>query len=259
MKETADVAGCLQKSELILHQILSLPPDYCVMIAPCPTSAYCISVFAAMMAQDPLSTQDQISSSILPFAVLHDAYCEHFQQGSNKTGHFKTATSLTGCHNWNLGDTSNPMDADGLRMAVHSNRVAALLHQPYAYPRGFRHLSLTDVVAICQCPSFSCSVSVIVDATEGLPPEAESSRGSMLETELKFFIEHGANLVLMPPLHRVGGVSRCTVVIGTSALLDGVRQQLSKLQRRVCLPLICEPHELIATVVTYKALQELIP
>jgi len=71
MKETADVAGCVQKTEIILHQILSLPSDYGVMVAPCPASAYCIAVFAAMIAQDPLSTHHQISSSSLPLTVLH--------------------------------------------------------------------------------------------------------------------------------------------------------------------------------------------
>ncbi len=262
MKETTDVSQCLELSQVVLRQILSLGSDYGVVIAPSPTSAYCLSLFAAMVTQDSISANGLVSLA-QPFAVIHDTFCDAKQgicgssSSSVPSGPFRTATSLTGCYNWNLGDAAHPMDWDGLRMALRSNRIAAMVYQPYAYSNCLRHLSLADMASACHLRNSSLSsnlVTVIVDAT-GMPTRSLNT-GNALTLEITRFLEQGADLILMPSLQRLGGLTRSSIVVGRASHLGSLREKMAEIQARVCIPLTCLPHEVVATVVTYKTLQE---
>lgn len=260
MKETADFASCLDAFDTIMRQIFSLGPEHSIIITPCPASAYCVAIFACMMAVDPLSVTSQVCSRNLPLAVIHDACCAHFQHHSSRSrselGLLKTGTSLTGCYNWNLGDAVYPMDREALRSALQSNRVAAVLYQPYAYAQQSPHLSLKDVSRAChsQGSAHTCNVSVVVDGTDML--SHISNVGDAVVPEMKFFLEQGADVVLMQPLDKLGGVSRSCVLVGAASLLGCVRESMTALQSQVCLPLFCQPHDLVDAIVTYKALQD---
>lgn len=253
MKETADVAGCCEASDAIMRQILSLGPEYNVIISPSCASAYSIAVFASMIHLDPLSVSNQVSpNASSPLAVLHDACCSHAQTSDSDLGPIKSCTGLTGSYNWNLGDATYPMDRDMLTMALHSNRVAAVFYQPYAYIERSKHLSLRDVSSVCH--SRGCSgVSVIVDATT--MPTNIANLGRVV-AEVKYFFEQGANMILLPSTDRFRGGSRSSVLVGVASLLSKVWRSMVLLQKLICLPLLCQPHELVGTVVAYKALQD---
>ena len=254
MKETADVASCCEASDAIMRQILSLGTEYSVIVSPSCASAYSIAIFASMICLDPLSVSSQVSpNSFSPLAVVHDACCAHALTMSSDLGPIKSCTGLTSSYNWNLGDTTYPMDRDMLKMALHSNRVAAVFYQPYAYIERSKHLSLREVSNICH--SRGCSgVSVIVDSTTMPTNLANLER---VVAEVRYLFEQGANMILLPSTDRFGGGFRSCVLVGVASLLSKVWRSIVLLQKQICLPLLCQPHELVATVVAYKALQDI--
>lgn len=254
MKETVDVTSCCETSDVIMRQILSLGPEYNVIISPSCASAYSTAVFASMIHLDPLSVSSQISSKTSSLlAVIHDACCAHMHTSDSDLGPVKTCTGLTGSYNWNLGDATYPMDRDMLKMALHSNRVAAVFYQPYAYIERSKHLSLREVCSICHSRGYS-EVTVIVDATT--ISAHFSHLGRVVMAEVKHFFEQGADMILLPPTDKLGGGSRSCVLVGITSLLNKVWRSIVLLQKQICLPLLCQPHELVGTVVAYKALQD---
>lgn len=253
MKHTPDNTVLLEGAESIMRQVLSLGQGYNVLVSPTTTSAYAVAIFASMLRMDPLSVSDQISSRVSsPLAVLHDACCAHHASSSSDLGPIKTSTALTGAYNWNLGDMTYPMDRDMVKMAVQSNRVAAVFYQPYAYIERCQHISLEVLSGVCH--TRGCEVAVIVDATT--MPSQQASTLAKLTAELKSFLERGADLVLMPSADRLRGHCSSCVLIGVSSLLSKVWRSIGLLQKQVCLPLLCLPHDLVGTLVTYKALQD---
>lgn len=250
MKQTPDEMLLSESAEAVMRQILSLGHGYNVIISPTSASAYAIAVFASMLRMDPLSVSSQISSRLSsPLAVLHDTCCS--QMSNLELGPIKTCTVLTGSYNWNLGDMTYPMDKDMVRMAVQSNRVAAVFYQPYAYIEKSQHISLETLSAVCH--SRGSDVSVIVDAST-MPTNHINLK--KLVAELKRFFSQGADLVLLPSVDKLHGQSHSSVLVGVSSLLSKVWRSIVLLQKQVCLPLLCLPHDLVGTVVTYKALQE---
>ena len=250
MKQTPDDSLLSEAAEVVMRQILSLSQGYNIIITPTSAAAYTIAVFASMLRTDPLSVSSQISSSVsCPLAVLHDACCA--QMANSDLGPIKTCTALTGSYNWNLGDMTYPMDKDMVRMAVQSNRVAAVFYQPYAYIEKSQHISLETVSAICH--SRGSDVAVIVDASTMPTTHLNLEK---LVTEVKMFFEQGADLVLLPSVDKLHGQSHSSVLVGVSSLLCKVWRSIVLLQKQVCLPLLCHPHDLVGTVVAYKALQD---
>lgn len=251
MKESpSDKMLLSEAAESIMQQMLSLGHGYSIVISPTLASAYTIAVFASMLRMDPLSVSSQISSRLSsPPAVLHDSCCS--QMSSSDLGPIKTCTALTGSYNWNLGDMTYPMDKDMVRMAVQSNRVAAVFYQPYAYIEKSQHVSLETLSAVCH--SRGADVAVIVDAST-MPTNHINLR--KLVAELKEFFSQGADLVLMPSVDKLHGQSHASVLVGVSSMLSKVWRSIVLLQKQVCLPLLCLPHDLVGTVVAYKALQE---
>lgn len=248
MKGAPDNTVLLEAAEVIMRQVLSLGQGYNVIISPTTASAYTIAVFASMLRTDPLSVSSQISSRLSsPLAVLHDSCCA--QTSNSELGPIKTCTALTGAYNWNLGDMTYPMDKDMVRMAVQSNRVAAVFYQPYAYIEKSQHIPLEVVSSVCH--SRGSDVAVIVDASTMPTGNITLSK---LVGELKGFLDQGADLVLMPSVDKLHGQSHASVLVGVSSLLSKVWRSIMLLQKQVCLPLLCLPHDQVGTVVAYKAL-----
>lgn len=250
MKQTPDKMLLSEGAESIMQQILCLGQGFSVVISPTLASAYTVAVFASMLRMDPLSVSSQISSRLSsPPAVLHDSCCS--QMPNSELGPIKTCTALTGSYNWNLGDMTYPMDKDMVRMAVQSNRVAAVFYQPYAYIEKSQHVSLDTLSSVCH--SRGSDVAVIVDAST-MPTLHINLR--KLVAELKAFFSQGADLVLMPSMEKLHGQSHASVLVGVSSMLSKVWRSITLLQKQVCLPLLCLPHDLVGTIVAYKALQE---
>ena len=251
MKQTPDETNLFEASEAIMKQILSLGMNYNVIISPSTASAYAIAVFASMLKVDPLSVSSQISSRLSsPLAVIHDSCCA--QVSNSELGPLKSCTALTGSYNWNLGDMTYPMDKDMLRMAVLSNRVAAVFYQPYAYIEKSQHITLEALSSVCH--SRGSDVTIVVDASI-MPTHYINLK--KLVAEVKGFFDQGADLVLMPSVEKLHGQSHSAVLVGVSRLLNKVWRSIALLQKQVCLPLLCLPHDLVGTVVAYKALQDM--
>lgn len=252
MKHTPDGVSLSEAAEIVMQQILSLGPGYNVIISPTSASAYTVAVFASMLRMDPLSVSNQISSRLSsPLAVLHDSCCAQCSSTSTELGPIKTCTALTGSYNWNLGDMTYPMDRDMVRMAVQSNRVAAVFYQPYAYIGKSQHVTLEALSTVCHM--HGSDVAVIVDAST-MPTQHINLR--KLVADVKGFFSQGADLVLMPSVEKLHGQSHASVLVGVSNLLSKVWRSIMLLQKQVCLPLLCLPHDLVGTVVAYKALQD---
>lgn len=250
MRHAPDSTAVSEAAESMMRQILSLGQGYNIIISPTTASAYTVAIFASMLRMDPLSVSGQISSKLSsPLAVLHDSCCA--LTSNSDLGPIKTCTALTGAYNWNLGDMTYPMDRDMVKMAVQSNRVAAVFYQPYAYIEKSQHISLEVLSGVCH--SRGCDVAVIVDASN-MP--THNINLSKLTAEVKAFFNRGADLVLMPAVDRLCGHSHSCILAGASNLLSKVWRSIGLLQKQVCLPLLCLPHDLVGTVVTYKALQD---
>ena len=169
----------------------------------------------------------------------------------SELGPVKSCTGLTNSYNWNLGDATYPMDRDMLKMALNSNRVAAVFYQPYAYIERSKHMSLREVSDVCRsCRCFD--VAVIVDASNMPTYFTNLMR---VVTEVRYLFEQGADMVMLPTSDKFGGGPHSCVLVGVVSLLGKVRRSMTVLQKQICLPLLCQPHELIGTVVAFKALQ----
>lgn len=250
MKHTPNEINLAEACEAIMRQILSLDQGHNIIISPTVASAYSIAVFASMLKMDPLSISRQISSQFTsPLAIIHDSCCA--DASNMETGLIKTSTALTGAYNWNLGGMMYPMDKDMLRMAVQSNRVAAVFYQPYAYNDRTQHISLEVLSSICH--SRGSDVSVIVDAT--IMPTHHISLKKLV-SEMGSFFRQGADLVILPSVNKLHGQSYSSVLVGVSSLLGKIWRSIALLQKHICLPLLSLPHDLVGTVVAYKALQD---
>ena len=250
MRCTPDHTALCEAAESTMRQILSLGQGYNILVSPSTASAYTVAIFASMLRMDPLSVSGQICSKVSsPLAVLHDSCCA--LSSNSDLGPIKTCTALTGAYNWNLGDMTYPMDKDMVKMAIQSNRVAAVFYQPYAYIEKSQHITLEVLSGVCH--SRGCDVAVIVDASN-MP--MQNINLTNLTAELRTFFELGADLVLMPSAEKLYGHSHACILVGVSSLLSKVWRSIGLLQEQVCLPLLCLPHDLVGTVVTYKALPE---
>ena len=246
LKQTVDPVSLTKSCEAHMIQTLSLSADdHTVIIAPSRAAAYIIAVSASMLKIDPLSINHCIASRQgLPLAVLHDACCH----GNQDSGPLKTCTSLTGAYNWNLGDLASPMDRRMLGMAIRSNRVAAMLYQPYAYKTHCQHILLQEVSSSCH--TLVDDVTVIVDGDA----MRRQTRSQFVFTIKEFFTQ-GADVILLPDTEDFQGPSQTCAMIGKAALLKQVSKNISLLQSQIAIPLICASHDLVGTVVTYKTFE----
>ena len=239
MKQTVDPMQLAEASEAYLLKNLGLGTGYSVVVAPSQAAAYLIAVAASMVRIDPLCVSQQIQRHH-PLTVIHDACCP--------AGSLKNCTSLlAGIVNWNLGSLTTPMDRQMLSMAITSNRVAAVFHQPYCYPKSCQYTPLAAIGSVCHSQS---TVSVIVDA--GGVPIHQLSLVKFI-TIIKELFTQGADFVLLPETHKILGPPQTCLLIGKSGLLKHV--DVSLLQSQLCLPLSCTPYDQIGTVVAYKTHQ----
>ena len=243
MQHIADPTQLSKACGDYLRQNLGLGSMYSVVVAPNQAAAYVIAVAASMLRVDPLSINQQLtsqrSSSLL--AVIHDACC--------LGNPLKACTPLIGAINWNLGGVNTPMDKSTLTMALAHNRVAAVLYQPYAYPKRCQWMPLQDISEVCNTRNM---VAVIVDATD--MPVQELSLVKFI-TSVKHFFINGADMVLLPKTEKIRGPPQTCVLVGKSVILEEVLQNIALLQSQICLPLTSTSYELVGTVVAYKTVQ----
>ena len=120
-----------------------------------------------------------------------------------------------------------------------------------SYIEKSQHVSLETLSAVCH--SRGSDVAVIVDAST-MPTNHINLR--KMVAEIKSFFTQGADLVLLPSVDKLHGQSHASVLVGVASMLGKVWRSITLLQKQVCLPLLCLPHDLVGTVVAYKALQE---
>ena len=242
MKQRADHSLLTEAANSYLVQTLGLPEGMVTHVAPSRAAAYVSVVAASMLRIDPLSVSHKTSSQrCCPMAVVHDACCS--------SEPLKACSSLVGAYNWNLGSPNSPMDKQTLSSAITSNRVAAVFHQPYAYPLGCVHMSIPVIASICH--NRDLETSVIVD-TSGLV--VQRFIVTQFVNLIKELCAKGADIVLLPETRLFKGPAHTCLVIGKASVLsEGVRN-LSLLQSSLALPLHCPSYDLIGTVVAYKAM-----
>ena len=244
MKHKVDPLKLMEAAQTYLHQNLALSADYCVLVAPSRAAAYVLALTASMLRIDPLSINQQVSArQSSPLAIIHDSCCQN-------TSFPKTFTSLLGAYNWNLGSPMDPMEKHSLTQAVKSNRVAAILHQPYAYPKWCQHTPLEVISVICH--TRDTEVAVIVDMSN--MPVQTLTLLQFITTIKELFLK-GADVVLLPDTEVFQGPPHTCVLMGRSSLMKRVPEHSALLQLQLGFPLICTPYDLVGTVVAYKTLQ----
>lgn len=144
-----------------------------------------------------------------------------------------------------------PMEKESLTQAVKSNRVAAVLHQPYSYPKWCDHISLEMISTACHAQD--TQVAVIVDMSN-MPVQTLTLLQFI--TTLKELFSKGADVVLLPDTELFQGPPHTCVLIGKSSLMKRISQHSALLQSQLGFPLICTPYDLIGTVVAYKTLRD---
>lgn len=226
-----------------LHQNLGLASGCSVLVAPSRAAGYLLAIAASMLQVDSLSVNQQVSSQkSTPLAIIHDSCCEATS--------LKMCTSLVGGINWNLGTLTTPMSKQMLSMAISSNRVAAVFHQPYGYPKHCQYVSLPELSSVCH--SRNVNISIVIDASR-MPVQTLSL--VQIITTVKEFLTQGADAILLPEMEHFRGPPQTCLLIGNTRLLQDVAQNIPLLQSQICLPLTCTTYDLMGTVVAYKTFQ----
>lgn len=249
MCHTPDPAKLARACETSLRRTLGLGAGTTVVVAPSRAAAYLSAVAACMLRLDPLSVGLPLGGGGArpspSLAVLHEA--------CSRERVLKTCTPLLGAFNWNLGTGMQPTTRQELASAVASNRVAAIFHQPFALPEHCRLVSLREIGQVCRARN---ATSVVVDLG-GMTMREVPLAGTV--AKIQEFFAQGADALLLPETEEIGGPPRTSLLLGRSALLEGVAQNASLVQSRVAVPLTCIPSELVGTVVAYSALNSAEP
>lgn len=242
LKSTADSVQLAHVSSQSLLSALKLPTSTLVaLVSPSRAAAYITSLAAILTKQNLLCINSQIIQiNPAPPVILHDTCCE--------AGSPKLCSSLVGACNWNMGTHTNPMDQEILRMAISSNRVVAILHRPYIYPRSSRFLPLDAISSISHAAN--SHIGLIVDCA-GMTGNSLAD----LTSTLQEIITKGADLIMLPNTDYFQGPPHTCVLVGRAALLAGMWDQLSLLQRQLGLPLLCSAYDTVGSVVAFKSLQ----
>lgn len=242
LKSTADPAQLAHVSSQSLLSALKLPTSPLVaLVSPSRATAYIISLAAVLTKQHLLSINSQITqTNPVPPVILHDTCCE--------VGSPKMCSSLVGACNWNVGTHTNPMDQDMLQMVLSSNRVVAVFHRPYIYPRNSAFLPLDTLSSISR--GVNSDIGLIVDCA-GMTGNSLAN----LTSTLQEIITKGADLIMLPNTDYFQGPPHTCVLVGRAALLGGMWDQVSLLQRQLGLPLLCSAYDTVGSVVAFKSLQ----
>lgn len=242
LQSTADPAQLAYASSQSLLSALRLSTStLAALVSPSRAAAYLTSLAAILTKQNLLCINSNITqTNSAPPIILHDTCCE---AGSPRVYSF-----LVGACNWNLGAHAKPLDQEMLQMAISSNRVVAMFHRPYVYPRNFRHLQLDTLRSIFD--SQNSDIGLIVDC-------ANTSGNSLadLTGNLQGMIMKGADLIMLPNTEYFQGPPHTCVLIGRAALLGSMWDQLSLLQQQLGLPLLCSAYDTVGSVVAFKSLQ----
>lgn len=216
-----------------LTQILDLPDDYSVMLCPSRAVAYVLSVASCMCSVDPMSiqTMNKLKSS-RPLVIVHDASC---CQDST----LPALASLVGGFCWFLGGPSTPMDRHTLSMAITSNRIAAVVHEPRLQHSRNTAMSLKYLSTLCH----KSNVSVVVD-------NEEVSRDN-IATTIRDQVECNVDAAIVP-ISTIGGPGETSMLIITHPLYRELCQNFETLQSLVAFPLTVPVHEILGALVTVK-------
>ena len=241
LKHTTDPTQLAQAASQSLVDIFNLSPSTSVaLVSPSRAAAYVLCLSAVLMRQDHFCPNPWITrTSFTPPIILHDTLCE--------TGSPKACSSLVGATNWNLGTRTAPMDREMLQTVVSSNRVAAVFHRPFAYPANSTFPDLGAISSICK----THNVAIIVDYS-GMSVGCGLAQ---LTSTLREMVMKGADLIMLPDTEHFQGPPHTCVVVGKTDLLSSPFDQLSSLQSRLPLPLLCSAHDTVGSVVAFKSLQ----
>ena len=247
LQSTANPVQLAQAASKSLVMIFGLSDSTAALVCPSRAAAYVTALVAILLKQDPLSVNPQISQKTAsPPTVLHDTCCQ--------AGSPKLCSSLVGACNWNLGTPTTPMDRDMLQMAVASNRVTAVFHRPYVYPRKSLFLQLHTLSSVCHTREPANNVAVIVDCSN-MPATGDSLVAAKFSPTLREMLMRGADLIMLPDTEHFQGPPNTCVLIGGAALLGNMCQQLPLLQSQLGLPLLTTTYDTVGSVVAFKALQ----
>ena len=100
-----------------------------------------------------------------------------------------------------------PMDKTCLAAALQLNRIAAIVHQPFAYLSYQKYIPLHSLVSLCEVRR--TFVSVIVDASQ-MPHDVMRSR---FTEKIQEFFSQGAAAVLLPATENVKGPPSTSVLM----------------------------------------------
>ena len=229
----ADVNQMRNSVDNYLTQILDLPGDYSVMLCPSRAVAYVLSVASCMCSVDPMSiqTMNKLRNS-RPLVIVHDASsC----QGST----LPALASLVGGFCWFLGGPSTPMDRHTLSMAITSNRIAAVVHEPRLQQSRNSSMSLKYLSTLCH----KSNVSVVVD-------NEEVSKDN-IATTIREQVECNVDAAILP-ISTIGGPGETSMLIITHPLYKELCQNFETLQTLVAFPLTVPVHEILGALVTVK-------
>ncbi|CAI8022107.1 hypothetical protein GBAR_LOCUS13008, partial [Geodia barretti] len=236
LKNTADPCQLSQIAGQSLSSVFALPSSTSLAVV-CPSrgAAYLTSLSSILAHQGLLNPR--LPTGTTPI-VLHDTICEN--------GSPSVFSSFLGASNWNLGTHTVPMDREILQATVSSNRVAAVLYRPLAYPPNTSFLCLRDIHSVCN----PHGVSIILDCSIAAGDTLPHLRGT-----IKKMLTTGADLIMLPNTEHFQGPAHTCVVIGRTSLLTGCWERLSLLQPSLPLPLFCSAYDTVGSVVAFKSLQ----
>ena len=216
-----------------LTQSLDLPEQYSVMLTPSRAVAYILAVASCMCCIDPMSIQTINSlRSLRPLVIVHDASC---CQDST----LPPLASIVGGFCWFLGGPSTPMDRHTLSMAIASNRVAAVVHEPQLQGTKNSAMSLKYLTALCH----NSTVSVIAD-------NADITRDTLAAT-IKEQVTCNIDASIVP-MATIGGPGEACMLIVTHSLYRELCQNFETLQSLVAFPLTLPVHETMGALATVK-------
>ena len=236
LKNTADPCQLSQIAGQSLSSVFALPSSTSLAVV-CPSrgAAYLTSLSSILAHQGLLNPR--LPTGTTPI-VLHDTICEN--------GSPSVFSSFLGASNWNLGTHTVPMDREILQATVSSNRVAAVLYRPLAYPPNTSFLCLRDIHSVCN----PHGVSIILDCSIAAGDTLPHLRGT-----IKKMLTTGVDLIMLPNTEHFQGPAHTCVVIGRTSLLTGCWERLSLLQPSLPLPLFCSAYDTVGSVVAFKSLQ----
>ena len=237
LRSDTDPCQLAQAAGQSLISVFNLSPSTSTaVVCPSRCAAYLTSLTSVLSQQGLLNATCEMN--LAPPIILHDAICN--------AGSLKQCSSLLGACNWNLGTQTLPMDKDLLQATVTSNRVAAVLCRPFAYPANTSFLTVSEISSLCS----PCGTAVIVDCSI-----AAGNTLGQLTASIKEILMMGADLIMLPSTEHFQGPPHTCILIGKSHLLSRYWEQVSTLQSRLPFPLFCTSYDMVGCVVAYKSLQ----